>query len=167
MGPGRTDPPGPVQVDRTKRIADRYLQKWGGLASGLPHLQTAASDLNADDQYGLAHLIGHLLRAGRFGDLNRLFEAQSSVGVTAVNTWFDVHDRIGDLAGYLRDLSTARHRAEVVTAGDSIGLEIRYALCEASIASLAASIPLALLERLTQTRRWDPATCPRVLTTIV
>ena len=47
------------------RIADRYLNRWGGLDQGLPELQAIPPNPGADDRYGLSNLTAHLLNANR------------------------------------------------------------------------------------------------------
>jgi len=125
--------------DAHTRIADHYLAAWGGLYRGLPTLETEPKkqgELNGG--YPLRRLTWHLLRAGREADLHRLLVC----GRHGQNTWFAAHDSIGDVAGYLRDVSWARNSAQ------RLGLQLRYALAETSIASLSTTLPPALIDEL-------------------
>jgi hypothetical protein len=144
------------------RLADSYLETWGGLSAGLPALDPV--DANDDDfQYGMSHMADHLAEAGRDGALHELLAAESSAAVDGSgNRWFDVHDRLGWLAEYLADIDLARARAEkstdqAGTSGDTarhIATEIRYALMRSSLASIAGSIPPRLLAVLVRRGMW-------------
>ncbi|MGV9382340.1 hypothetical protein ACWDRB_41465 [Nonomuraea sp. NPDC003707] len=131
------------------RIADEMLDRWGGLASGLPLLGAASDE---EDEYGLRHLVRHLAAAGRDEDVHRLLacERPAPGRAGAVNTWFDARDRIGQADGYLADLELARRLARKATdvaiaagrTAPSLGLEMRYAL-------------MAVCARFTGTRTYD------------
>src|SRR5664279_1014902 len=63
-----------------RRIADRYLHRWGGLERGLPRLHDLARDPDRDDRYGLSYLTAHLLAVNRDDELHRLLAAECSIG---------------------------------------------------------------------------------------
>ena len=50
------------------RIADHYLNSWGGLAEGLPALHDP--NVGTLERYGLRHVVDHLDGAGRWEDLH-------------------------------------------------------------------------------------------------
>ncbi|MFF5263294.1 LysR substrate-binding domain-containing protein [Actinomadura viridis] len=114
------------------RIADHYLALWGGLADGLPSLAARPELGDVDGGYGLRHLVGHLLKAGRSAEAHRLLAYERPAGQGrpgAVNVWFDARHRAGRLGGYLRDLEAARRAArDAGLPGLGLGLEMRYPL---------------------------------------
>jgi hypothetical protein len=148
------------------RVAERYVAAWGGVDQGLPALSEAPRRAETDDDgYGLRHLIEHLTAAGRHGDIHRVLSAeQARPGAQRVNTWYHVHDAANAVQEYLDDVARARRLAEERTdqqyaAGEpatGIGLEVRYALIESSIATLSGQLPLGVLVRLVELGRWSP-----------
>jgi hypothetical protein len=78
------------------------------------------------------------------------------------NTWYSVHERIGEIVAYSADVRLAWNVAKAAAdrafaaaepvAG--IGLEIRYALLSASISSITASIPPELIVALVADGHW-------------
>lgn len=154
------------------RIADRYLAAWGGLEHALPLLrdpQTAA----LDGGYGLRHLVEHLIGAGREDDLHRLLwtswesteaPADAPAG-RVVNAWRQSLENADMLAVYLNDVASAARLVEarsrrLVAAGAptlGVSLELRYALLSASVSSMAANVPPALLVALLQQGRLSDA----------
>lgn len=139
--------------DAQNRICDRYLTAWGGLDRDLPRLEANPDLAEMDRGYALRWLASHLLTAGRHGDLHRLL----ACGPGGTNIWFAAHDRAGNVAGYLRDVDLARGAAP------RLGIQLRYALIQASIASLSTTLPPGLIGELV-TRRdeddkpvWDPS----------
>jgi hypothetical protein len=147
------------------RLAALILGHWGGLENGPPRL--AASTLAAPvDRYGVLHLVTHLNSAGAEADIHRLLalgakavaDPASGPGQSAPdqpvptkNAWYAVHERIGSTAAYAADVRLAWDLAQQRS---DIGLEIRYALITASIASLAASIPAELVLALVSGGQW-------------
>jgi hypothetical protein len=130
--------------DAHDRVCDRYLTAWGGLDG---HLQDLAADPRLgemDRGYALRWLTWHLLAAGREGDLRELLACSSQ----GHNVWFEAHDYAGDVTGYLRDIGKARSSAK------RLGSQLRYALIEASIASMSTTLPPALLGELVAKRLW-------------
>jgi hypothetical protein len=132
-----------------RRVADRYLTAWGGIESGLPNL-TADPELGwLDDGYGLRHLTAHLEYADRQDELHRLLDHHS---------WYDAHQKELMYVEYRSDLERARrlaaqHTDHTRAAGEiapTIGREIRYALMDASIESISASMTPGLLRALVE-----------------
>jgi hypothetical protein len=147
------------------RIADTYLECFGGLNAGLPLLADDPGAAGVDDGYPLQHLARHLNRAGRADEIHRLLAAQHVVSDDrAINVWFTAHDYAGRLASYLDDLSAASASCAAVTdqalarhrPATALGTEIRYALMAASIASRSTNISADLLEQLLRVGIWSP-----------
>ncbi|MYS84033.1 NB-ARC domain-containing protein [Embleya scabrispora] len=143
-----------------ERLATAFLDGWGGLDAGLPGLVEVAG-LDDRDRYGLTHVAGHLVEAGRDDLLDRLFAAESRHD-ERVNTWFVAHERAGLVHEYLDDLAMARERAAAGTDQASsatqrdvrMALEIRYDLIRSSIVTRAAAIPASVLSALLRNRVW-------------
>jgi hypothetical protein len=130
--------------DGHHRICDRYLSAWGWLDRQLPDLEAAPELGEMDGGYALRWLTTHLLAADRKADLHRLL----ACGPQERNSWFTAHDSVGDVAGYLRDVSHAR------TVAEKLGTQLRYALVEASVASLSTALPPALIGELVTRNLW-------------
>jgi hypothetical protein len=140
------------------RMATGYLAGWGGLDQRLPDLR-AMHLFEPAERHGLLHLATHLISAGQDEAVHQLLAADWPTDPAfagrgrAENAWYLAHERAGETAAYLRDVSLALRLAEAVTdqalaSGEpapSIGLEVRYALVTASIVSIAGNIPPALL----------------------
>jgi len=137
------------------RLAEHYLTAWGGLEGGLPRLQEAAQR-EIDEGYGLRHLPAHMEASGRVDDLHRLLALETG---EQRNAWYEGKDAIGDVAGYLTDVTLAWRLAEKAYgehAGESIGLQTRYALMKASLNSLAENMPTELLAAIASRRLRPP-----------
>ena len=142
------------------RIADYYLESFGGWHTGLRHLLDHPSTAILDDGYPLRHLTYHLQLAGRIQDVHRLLGLRRSV-----NVWFLAHDRAESLDDYLADIRMARQDAERASDEDfaagrpasTFGLEIRYMLMTASITSLTDNVPAELLVELAANHIWNLA----------
>jgi hypothetical protein len=120
-------------VDCHRQVANAY-----GASAG------SCDDVNLEkiDDYGLAHLAGHLRSAAWNDALHTLVGGR----------WAGIHEkREGTLAGFLADVAAARSAAE---AASDLGLTTRYALFEASVHRLADSLPPALIRRLVEERLW-------------
>jgi hypothetical protein len=137
-------------------------------------------------EYELRHLVPHLVEAGREVDVHRLLALESRAAQpiestspdrvndgslpTAVNSWYEAKEGVGDLPGFLRDVQLAwecardearsddADRGEPETSrGHPIALQVRYSLIAASVRSLAGALPPALLELLVLHGTWPAA----------
>lgn len=150
-----------------KRVCDRYLTAWGGLDVGLPDLAANPSLAQRDGGYPLRGLAVHLLAAGRDDDLHKLL----ACGKQDRNVWYVAHEAAGETNWFLDDVTLARRALDqqvVAEPGahlkpDIISLKIRYALIEASIATVFTNITPDLLEVMNNRGRWSPT---RVLGTV-
>ena len=148
------------------RIADTYLDIFGGLRNSLPVLASSPATAATDDGYPLRHLVRHLHHAGRTSELHQLLLASCPIGEDhALNVWFTAHDAADQVVSYLDDLDLGRRVSSAATdqaiaarhhPAATLGAEIRYALMAASIASRAARIPPALLDLLISSGTWSP-----------
>lgn len=154
---------GPDRVRRWHaRLASAILASWGGVEAGLPRLAESDFGVGPLDGYGLAHIVRHPLAAGEEDTAYHLFVLENRVGDSAENLWFDVHDRRGDTASYLRDVETLRRHAEATTDRElsegrpaaGVALELRCALLAGSVASLASNMPIWLLYKAVQHGLW-------------
>ena len=148
--------------DAHQRIADHYLDIFGGLDTGLSDLHSTPGLADHDDRYALRHLPTHLDRAGRQDDLRALVTSRSP-GSPLGSIWTDAHDRAGTLDGYLVAIDLARSAAEretdmLIAAGrpaPSLAEETQYALIAANMISRSNTIPVTLLEALVRSGTWD------------
>ncbi len=103
----------------------------------------------AGQLYPRRHLVGHLAGAGQM---------EAMFNLTAKNgRWARARYQYdGSYAGYLLDLERTRRWVES-EAGWDIGRQIRCALIESSIRSLAGNIEPKLLRQLVETGLWSPA----------
>jgi hypothetical protein len=147
------------------RISDAYLTCFGGLEAGLPVLAEDPSAADVDGGYPLRHLARHLCHAGRAGDLHALLAVERPASENhVVNTWFAAHDRAESIISYLDDLARARRDSAIATdrvlvchqPAATLGMEIRYALMAASIASLTDNVSADLLGQLIHAGVWSP-----------
>ncbi len=142
-----------------RRIAYHYLSEWGGLEQGLPGLRQRETR-RTDEGYGLRHLGAHLLAGGETETLRRLLTLEHE----GRNLWFTVQEEEGQAAVFLEDVrrlwTWARAEdARAAAQGNEaphLGDEIRCALIEASLHSLAAKLPLQLPALLVQHNLWTP-----------
>jgi hypothetical protein len=147
------------------RIADYYLDQFGGLDSGLERLAGDPHAAGVDDSYPLRHLAYHLQAAGRAQDLHRLLAAECAAAERSVNVWYTAHDQADTIDDYLADLAAGLYEAEQATdhalahgrTASTIGLEMRYVLITASIYSLTSNISIDLLAQLVDQQLWTPA----------
>ncbi len=153
------------------RLASDFLDGWAGLDQGLPGLRAAAVGDDAVERYGLLHVVAHLTAAGHEHAVHRLLalewggEMRPGGGGRGGNAWYLAHEWAGEIAAYMQDVRLAWRLAEAATdralaeggLAASIGLELRYGLVGASIASIAASIPRSLLAALVDNQVWTPA----------
>jgi hypothetical protein len=139
------------------RAADIYLDAFGGIDRALCMLAKDPAAADIDDGYPLRHLARHLHHSGRILDLHGLLAAETSGrDARRVNVWFAGHDYAECIASYLDDLTRARNVSATATdlaignrrPAAALGMEVRYALMTASIASHAANVSADLLERV-------------------
>jgi hypothetical protein len=143
------------------RIADTYLEAFGGLGQGLPVLAADPQGSQRDGGYALRHLTEHLELAHREEDLTVLL-AQELPSPEFGSVWYTAHEQSGTLAEYRADLNRARRLAADRTDRDvrrgraaaSIALEIRYLMIDAAI---RASVPVNLIGSLVENGLWTPA----------
>jgi hypothetical protein len=146
-------------------MADGILVEWGELDHGLPGLLASRLE-GAAERYGVLNLAAHLEAAGRDDDIHRLL-ALDSPAVTGQpdqvrNAWFTAHEHIGETVAYSADVRLAWNLAKASADGAfgaaelvaGIGLEIRYALIAASIASITSRIPARLIASLVADGYW-------------
>jgi NB-ARC domain/Domain of unknown function (DUF4062) len=153
------------------RLADTILNGWGGFAEDLPGLRTSRLAEPAE-RYGVLNLAAHLGAAGRDRDIHHLLAlGRPTAAVTGQhprqmeNTWYAVHERIGEITAYSADVRLAWNVAKAAAdrafaaaePASAIGLEIRYALLAASISSITASIPPELIVALVADGHWTAA----------
>ncbi|WP_322755421.1 NB-ARC domain-containing protein, partial [Frankia sp. Cas3] len=142
------------------RVAGWLLDRWGGLADGLPGLRDAA-EFDDVDRYGLTWLVAHLLDADDPDRVDLLLAAERPApGGRAESIWYTAHEDQGSTANYLATIRAAWHDARTrYPSGDprSFARQASYALLIGSITSMAANIPPALLVRLVETSIWPPA----------
>jgi hypothetical protein len=151
------------KVAAHQRIADRYLDAWGGLEAGLPGLDGDTANVHAG--YGLRHLVSHLIGAQADATLHRLLalerpcESAADEGVEppVANTWYQAHRVHGTFASYALDLERAWARAEVADGDptvsddfDGLGFELGYAVAVSSLNSIVGNVPSELLEALVE-----------------
>ncbi|GIG99183.1 hypothetical protein [Plantactinospora mayteni] len=131
-----------VESAEHSRIAEHYLDAFGGLARDLPVLGGDPSAAGVDDGYPLRQLARHLTLAGRHDDLHTLL-TRSHTGPTGEvgNVWYRAHEAAGTTELFLADLDRARRHAESLTDAalaaerpePAFATEIRYALMAASL----------------------------------
>jgi hypothetical protein len=115
-----------------------------------------------DDGYIHAHLAWHLEQAGQGEEMLALLQEETAEGR---NGWYWARERLGQTAGFLEDLHRAWDWAKAqdtaaCARGEPapwLGAEIRCALMEASLHSLAGNIPPELLVALVKEGVWTPA----------
>jgi hypothetical protein len=146
------------------RIADCYLDAFGGLSHGLPLLTVDFSVAQIDNGYALRHLTEHLERAGRAGDVDALLACEQPAPAHG-SVWYAAQERAGTLAEYRVDLERARRHAAARTDQDvrlgrpatSLALELRYLMIDSTVRTLTTSVPRTLVGRLVQSGLWSPA----------
>jgi hypothetical protein len=148
-----------------RRIAERYLSSWGGLADELPVLAGQPDVALLDGGYGLRQLPVHLEGAGRAEDLHQLLacERRDYPG-QAANVWYLAHDRAGRADIYLEHIARAAALAQRAAAtaraagrvGKDAGREIRYHLITASAVSLSRTLSVPLVSALLDRGIWQP-----------
>lgn len=122
------------------QIADYYWAACGGDWSRL---------IDVDSGYGLRYYAVHLAEGERWDELYALV----ATGDDDFQPWAEArHGSEGSCAGYLADLNLAWQRADKIGERDpqAIGRQVRYAVIQASLHTLAQNIPTALLVALVE-----------------
>lgn len=103
--------------------------------------------IESNGTYALRHMAAHLANAERWEDLHELV----AEGKGNHQEWAEARHKIdGSYLGYLEDLRLAWTNARRLTPPKTLetGRQIRYALIESSIRTLAAAMPVELLVAL-------------------
>ncbi len=142
------EPQGPLDLPglglRWQAAHDRLLARYRARTqNGLWHTLP-------DDGYIHEHLTWHMEQAGREDALVALFREETEDGR---HGWYTALDRLGRTDIFLQDLArlwalTDRWR--------DIGLQVRWALMEASLHSLAGNLPSKLPALLVENDLWTP-----------
>lgn len=128
-------------IEVRRRIAGYYRDQCGG---DWPRL--------VGDDYARRYLSTHLYQAG---ELETLFHLV--VEDEASRAWAEARHRVeGDYAGYLADVELVWRQAES-QAGWNVDRQVRCALVESSVRSLAGTVSPDLLAQLVETGLWKPA----------
>jgi hypothetical protein len=126
----------------------RSYARGGRGREGLWHLLPA-------DGYIHGRLAWHLEQAGDVAGVHALLREETPAGR---NGWYEATERLGQLAVFADDVARAGRLAdEAFRAGagpPALGLRCRYALMAASLNSLAARLPPALLSALVRQGVW-------------
>jgi hypothetical protein len=129
------------------RIADRYLNAWGGLQEGLPAL-TAGHEvrdgIGLDGGYGFRHIVDHLVGSARLDDLHAVMTLSTVEGARTANLWFAVHRQAGEIGAYRRDVNAVWNVVRRTASPTRCAAQIRYALISSSLNSMAEATPPAL-----------------------
>ena len=109
-----------------------------------------------DDGYIHQYLTWHLEKAGKIAKIHQLLREESAIGN---NGWYEVRENLGQVAGFLTDVSRAWELTESdfdKNPSQAIGLQCRYGLIVSSLNSLSANIPKKLLVVLVKNGYWKP-----------
>jgi len=133
--------------ERHRRIADRYLNAWGGLGAGLPGLQDPAKR-DLDGGYGLRQLAAHLEGAGRFQNLRSLVQDSS---------WYSARSKLDpSRRGYVSDLDRAFGVS--VSQGNQVWPHLAAnSLIRATLSGIAKYLPVEAYEALVRIGRGQEA----------
>jgi NB-ARC domain/APAF-1 helical domain len=110
----------------------------------------------SDDGYIHQYLTWHLEKAGKIEEIHQLLRSESSDGG---NGWYEIREKLGQTAGYLKDVSRAWELTETdfdKNPSQIISLQCRYGLIMSSLNSLSAKIPKELLVVLIKNGYWKP-----------
>ncbi len=109
-----------------------------------------------DDGYIHQYLVWHLEKAGKIAEIHQLLREESASGH---NGWYEVREKLGQVAGFLTDVSRAWELTESDfdhNPSQVISLQCRYGLIVSSLNSLSANIPEKLLVVLVKHGYWKP-----------
>ena len=101
-----------------------------------------------DDNYVHAHLVWHMEKANRIGEIHALLREETPEGM---NGWYQTRYRLGQIGGFIEDVERAWELSEKE---EKLGMVIRYALETASFNSLSENIPPKLVARLVEFEIW-------------
>ena len=117
--------------------------------------------------YTLRALPQHLIESSQVWKLHRLLALETNEGL---NYWYMAKQELGNIESYLADIALAKNFSEKNSQKDislidvnksliisPMGLEIHYALINASIRSLSSNIPSTMLGVLIEKKIWTPA----------
>jgi NB-ARC domain/APAF-1 helical domain len=110
-----------------------------------------------NDSYIYSYLTWHMEQAGRLSELHGLFQEVTAEGR---NGWYERCDFLGQNAKFVIDLGRAWKLAEETyeeDKGESIRLQIRYALIFSTLNSLVNKIPVELIAALVKNKKWSPS----------
>ncbi|WP_293346923.1 MULTISPECIES: NB-ARC domain-containing protein [unclassified Microcoleus] len=109
-----------------------------------------------DDGYIHQYLVWHLEKTEKIAEIHQLLREESASGH---NGWYEVREKLGQVAGFLTDVSRAWALTETDFEKDRsevISLQCRYGLIVSSLNSLSANIPEKLLVMLVKNGYWKP-----------
>ncbi|HEU5130804.1 MAG TPA: hypothetical protein VFT26_01830, partial [Pyrinomonadaceae bacterium] len=112
-----------------------------------------------NDGYFHRHLTEHLARAGKVDEIHELLAAE----LDQENAWYAANDAIGNIDGYLSDVSRATRLEQSGKFDDrdamrrQLSFQMRYVLIGASIRSLASTIPDSVRTALVRNGVWSGA----------
>lgn len=116
------------------RLADRYLEAWGGMDDALPGLRDNEKR-DFHDGYGLRHLAAHLEGADRVNDLHGLLRLERAIqgdkdiplrkgvggiwqaflwGARHQNVWYQAHEDASDMEHFRYDVTRAWRLVEAL-----------------------------------------------------
>ena len=111
--------------------------------------------------YELTHLIAHLTAAGQMGNVHRLLALERTTPVpdpgrfgryrslpSTANAWHEAHESAANATGYLADVALARRHA------GNLGLDLRYALIEATVGGRDRNVPPELVAAMVTAGLW-------------
>ncbi|NEP77264.1 MAG: hypothetical protein F6K39_03205 [Okeania sp. SIO3B3] len=118
-----------IFLEKYRRLTDNHL--WHTLPN---------------DGYIHQHLVWHLEKAGKIGEIHGLLAEESKSGA---NGWYETCQHLGKTGIFINDVARAWELTEVdwdeSRLPQVVSLQCRYALITASINSLAAELPVDLL----------------------
>jgi hypothetical protein len=148
-----------------QRIAEHYLEEFGGLDGRLPLLAADPALARRHNGYPLRYLAHHLEQGRHHDRLDALLACEHAAGGQVRNVWHTAHEEAGTLGDYLSDLARARRLAadevdaslRAGRAAPSFGRELRYSIMTAAIGTLTGNVPSELVSALVGAGIWSPA----------
>ena len=113
------------------------------------------------DGYIQENLVWHLEKANHIEEIHRLLQEETlDRDKNRINAWYEVRDKLGQVAGYLTDVVRAWELIEAnwdeASLPSVVGLQCRYALIIGSINAFAAIYPEKLFFVLIKKNVWTP-----------